>query len=155
MSGPEWTEGCPSCSLVADHFDGVTTHLANREINVVAHQPAAGAEKIRERLFPVGAVENMILFDFSHGRLSRSLARASFWRMSAFCLASSSLRAASHSSFGTAFCPATAVGVRVLLLTVVRGSQFERPLARQTNYFLSGTQISMSPLMVCGLNFSP
>src|SRR5690242_6855385 len=22
MFGPEWNEGCPSCSLLADHFDG-------------------------------------------------------------------------------------------------------------------------------------
>jgi predicted dithiol-disulfide oxidoreductase (DUF899 family) len=36
MFGPEWKEGCPSCSLLADHFDGVTTHLANRDINLVA-----------------------------------------------------------------------------------------------------------------------
>lgn len=36
MFGPEWKEGCPSCSLVADHFDGITSHLANRDINLVA-----------------------------------------------------------------------------------------------------------------------
>jgi hypothetical protein len=30
MFGPQWKEGCPSCSVLADHFDGLTTHLANR-----------------------------------------------------------------------------------------------------------------------------
>lgn len=28
MLGPGWDAGCPSCSLIADHFDGVTIHLA-------------------------------------------------------------------------------------------------------------------------------
>ena len=27
MMGPGWAEGCPSCSFLADHFDGVLTHL--------------------------------------------------------------------------------------------------------------------------------
>jgi len=28
MFGPEWPEGCPSCSMAADHFDGSLVHLA-------------------------------------------------------------------------------------------------------------------------------
>src|SRR5947207_10980217 len=32
MLGPEWSEGCPSCSLLADHFDGSAVHLANRDV---------------------------------------------------------------------------------------------------------------------------
>src|SRR5487761_63248 len=28
MLGPGWEQGCPSCSLLADHFDGATIHLA-------------------------------------------------------------------------------------------------------------------------------
>jgi predicted dithiol-disulfide oxidoreductase (DUF899 family) len=31
MFGPGWEEGCPSCSLLADHFDGSTAHLAQRD----------------------------------------------------------------------------------------------------------------------------
>ena len=27
MFGPDWAEGCPSCSFVSDHFDGATAHL--------------------------------------------------------------------------------------------------------------------------------
>src|SRR5271156_3982020 len=27
MFGPGWKEGCPSCSLLADHFDGAAVHL--------------------------------------------------------------------------------------------------------------------------------
>ena len=32
MLGPGWNEGCPSCSLLADHFDGSTIHLAQRDV---------------------------------------------------------------------------------------------------------------------------
>src|SRR5277367_1785143 len=28
MLGPDWVEGCPSCSYLADHFDGSVAHLA-------------------------------------------------------------------------------------------------------------------------------
>lgn len=31
MLGPGWKEGCPSCSYLADSFDGVTIHLAHRD----------------------------------------------------------------------------------------------------------------------------
>jgi len=31
MFGPGWKEGCPSCSYLADHFDGPSIHLANRD----------------------------------------------------------------------------------------------------------------------------
>jgi predicted dithiol-disulfide oxidoreductase (DUF899 family) len=36
MMGPAWTEGCPSCSLLADHIDGATVHLAQRDVTLVA-----------------------------------------------------------------------------------------------------------------------
>src|SRR6202044_3884780 len=32
MLGPGWKEGCPSCSYLADHFDGMTIKLANRDV---------------------------------------------------------------------------------------------------------------------------
>src|SRR5260221_2043146 len=32
MFGPGWEEGCPSCSLLADHFDGSVPHLAARDV---------------------------------------------------------------------------------------------------------------------------
>ena len=31
MIGPDWQEGCPSCSFWADNFDGVDSHLAARD----------------------------------------------------------------------------------------------------------------------------
>lgn len=36
MMGPDWVEGCPSCSFWADNFDGVDVHLAHRDTALVA-----------------------------------------------------------------------------------------------------------------------
>jgi predicted dithiol-disulfide oxidoreductase (DUF899 family) len=35
MLGPGWKEGCPSCSYLADHYDGATIHLAHRDVSLV------------------------------------------------------------------------------------------------------------------------
>jgi predicted dithiol-disulfide oxidoreductase (DUF899 family) len=32
MFGPGWTAGCPSCSAIADGFDGIATHLAHHDV---------------------------------------------------------------------------------------------------------------------------
>jgi predicted dithiol-disulfide oxidoreductase (DUF899 family) len=52
MLGPGWVEGCKSCSYLADHFDGMTTHLANRDVNflVVSHAPIAEIEAFKRRM---------------------------------------------------------------------------------------------------------
>ena len=41
MFGPAWSEGCPSCSYLSDHFDGMTIHLAHRDVklSVVSRAP--------------------------------------------------------------------------------------------------------------------
>ena len=36
MLGPGWKEGCPSCSFLADAFDGAVVHLAHRDVSFVA-----------------------------------------------------------------------------------------------------------------------
>jgi len=36
MFGPDWDEGCPSCSFWADNFDGIDIHLAHRDITFLA-----------------------------------------------------------------------------------------------------------------------
>ena len=36
MFGPEWEEGCPSCSFWADNFEGIDVHLAHRDATLVA-----------------------------------------------------------------------------------------------------------------------
>jgi predicted dithiol-disulfide oxidoreductase (DUF899 family) len=52
MLGPGWKEGCPSCSYLADHFDGMTIHLANRDVTlaVVSHAPYAEIEAFQKRM---------------------------------------------------------------------------------------------------------
>ena len=35
MYGPDWEEGCPSCSFWADNFNGIIIHLNHRDINLV------------------------------------------------------------------------------------------------------------------------
>jgi len=36
MMGPDWAEGCPSCSFWADNFNGIDVHLANRDTTFLA-----------------------------------------------------------------------------------------------------------------------
>jgi len=36
MFGPGWKEGCPSCSFLADTFDGAVVHLAHRDVSFTA-----------------------------------------------------------------------------------------------------------------------
>jgi predicted dithiol-disulfide oxidoreductase (DUF899 family) len=36
MFGPGWKEGCPSCSYLADTFDGAGFHLPHRDVSFVA-----------------------------------------------------------------------------------------------------------------------
>jgi predicted dithiol-disulfide oxidoreductase (DUF899 family) len=52
MLGPDWAEGCPSCSLLADHFDGAVIHLAQRDVAfvVVSRAPLTQIEKFQKRM---------------------------------------------------------------------------------------------------------
>jgi predicted dithiol-disulfide oxidoreductase (DUF899 family) len=52
MFGPEWPEGCPSCSFLADHFDGSVAHLAARDVRlaVVSRAPLARIEAFKKRM---------------------------------------------------------------------------------------------------------
>jgi predicted dithiol-disulfide oxidoreductase (DUF899 family) len=52
MLGPGWKDGCPSCSLLADHFDGATIHLAQRDVTlvVVSRAPLAEIEAYKKRM---------------------------------------------------------------------------------------------------------
>ncbi len=36
MFGPGWKEGCPMCSFLGDTFDGIATHLAQRDVTHTA-----------------------------------------------------------------------------------------------------------------------
>jgi predicted dithiol-disulfide oxidoreductase (DUF899 family) len=52
MFGPGWSEGCPSCSYLADHFDGMTMHLAHRDVTlaVVSRAPYAQIAAFKKRM---------------------------------------------------------------------------------------------------------
>ena len=41
MYGPDWAEGCPSCSFWADGYDGFVVHLAHRDVTMVSVSRAA------------------------------------------------------------------------------------------------------------------
>src|SRR3954453_20770701 len=46
MFGPDYTAGCPSCSSIADGFNGVAVHLANHDVTLSAVSRAP-LEKLR------------------------------------------------------------------------------------------------------------
>ena len=52
MFGPDWEAGCKSCSFWADNFDGIVTHLQQRDANLVAisRAPIAKLEAFRKRM---------------------------------------------------------------------------------------------------------
>jgi predicted dithiol-disulfide oxidoreductase (DUF899 family) len=52
MLGPDWEAGCPSCSFLADHFDGSVIHLAQRDVSfvVVSRAPLTQIEKFKARM---------------------------------------------------------------------------------------------------------
>ncbi len=45
MYGPDWEEGCPSCSFWADSYDGFVVHLAHRDVTMVSVS-RAGLDRI-------------------------------------------------------------------------------------------------------------
>jgi predicted dithiol-disulfide oxidoreductase (DUF899 family) len=52
MFGPGWEQGCPSCSFLADHFDGSLVHLANRDVTlaVISRARLAQIEAFKKRM---------------------------------------------------------------------------------------------------------
>ena len=52
MLGPGWEAGCPSCSFLADHFDGAVIHLAQRDVSfiVVSRAPLSEIENFKRRM---------------------------------------------------------------------------------------------------------
>jgi len=70
MFGPDWQEGCPSCSFVSDHFDGAVVHLANRDtaLAVISRAPYSQIETFQKRMgwkFPwVSSFDSDFNFDY-------------------------------------------------------------------------------------------
>jgi predicted dithiol-disulfide oxidoreductase (DUF899 family) len=52
MFGPDWQEGCPSCSFNMDHTDGALVHLAQRDVMFVAisRAPFSKIEAFKKRM---------------------------------------------------------------------------------------------------------
>ena len=52
MFGPDYKAGCPSCSAIADGFDGIVTHLANHDVTLsaVSRAPLAKLLAFRQRM---------------------------------------------------------------------------------------------------------
>lgn len=52
MFAPGWKQGCPSCSFMADHTDGMNLHLANHDVTMIAvsRAPLAEIERFRRRM---------------------------------------------------------------------------------------------------------
>jgi len=52
MFGPDYTAGCPSCSAIADGFDGSVVHLANHDVTLaaVSRAPLAKLQAFKRRM---------------------------------------------------------------------------------------------------------
>jgi predicted dithiol-disulfide oxidoreductase (DUF899 family) len=73
MFGPDYTAGCPSCSAIADGFNGFTVHLANHDVTLsaVSRAPLAKLQAYKRRMgwtFPwASSFGSDFNFDFSVG----------------------------------------------------------------------------------------
>ena len=52
MFGPDYTAGCPSCSMIADGFNGFAVHLANHDVMLwaVSRAPLAKLRAFKQRM---------------------------------------------------------------------------------------------------------
>src|SRR2546425_2324540 len=52
MFGPDYTAGCPSCSSIADGFNGIAVHLANHDVMLwaVSRAPLAKLQAYKKRM---------------------------------------------------------------------------------------------------------
>ena len=52
MFGPDYTAGCPSCSSIADGFNGIAVHLANHDVTLsaVSRAPLAKLQAYKRRM---------------------------------------------------------------------------------------------------------
>src|SRR5829696_391712 len=52
MFGPDYTAGCPSCSAIADGFNGSAVHLAHHDVTLMAvsRAPLAKLQAYRQRM---------------------------------------------------------------------------------------------------------
>jgi predicted dithiol-disulfide oxidoreductase (DUF899 family) len=73
MFGPDYTAGCPSCSAIADGFNGFVVHLANHDVmlTAVSRAPLAKLKAFKRRMgwsFPwASSFGSDFNFDYSVG----------------------------------------------------------------------------------------
>ena len=71
MFGPDYKAGCPSCSSIADGFNGIAVHLANHDVMLLAvsRAPLAKLQAYKQRMgwtFPwASSVGGDFNFDFN------------------------------------------------------------------------------------------
>jgi len=71
MFGPDYTAGCPSCSAIADGFNGSVVHLANHDVTLsaVSRAPLAKLQTYKRRMgwtFPwASSLDGDFNFDFN------------------------------------------------------------------------------------------
>ena len=71
MFGPDYAAGCPSCSAIADGFNGIAVHLANHDVMLwaVSRAPLAKLQAYKQRMgwtFPwASSLERDFNFDFN------------------------------------------------------------------------------------------
>jgi predicted dithiol-disulfide oxidoreductase (DUF899 family) len=81
MYGPDWDAGCPGCSFMADHIDGMLPHLNNHDVTMiaVARAPLEKLEAYRKRMgweFPwVSSFGSDFNFDYHVSFTKEELAR--------------------------------------------------------------------------------
>lgn len=80
MLGPDWQEGCKSCSFWADNFEGIPIHLAHRDVTftAISRAPLAEIEAYRRRMgwsFPwVSSNGSAFNFDYQASATPEELA---------------------------------------------------------------------------------
>lgn len=77
MFGPDYTAGCPSCSAIADGFNGIAVHLANHDVMLwgVSLAPLAKLQAYKRRMgwtFPGPPPKAATSTSISMSRLPRS-----------------------------------------------------------------------------------
>lgn len=70
MFGPDYEAGCPSCSAIADGFNGFAVHLANHDVVLwaVSRAPLAKLQAYKRRMgwtFPWASASGDFNFDFN------------------------------------------------------------------------------------------
>jgi predicted dithiol-disulfide oxidoreductase (DUF899 family) len=96
MFGPDYTAGCPSCSAIADGFNGFVIHLANHDVTlcVVSRAPLAKLQAYKRRMgwtFPwASSLGSDFNFDFNvwfteeqqrEGGIEYNYRRESAWQL--------------------------------------------------------------------------